>query len=240
VFGNLIVLILLGSYGFLILISLASQFSSQISWLIPVTQTSAYKWTQTFPNFVSSTALLISFFNATLPLLFWGVTRFERYTDPVNEARIMLARTYLMKMSSIYIVLVGYFYTYSDEKSGKNWENEIGKTYYQLIWTNFLFTAVGTILIGFGTRVFLGKRFYDFGISDNILEVIYRQALVWVGTVYSPMAIIISLATSYLLFFIKKFVLVHCSLPPKRIYNSYTQNLCKFTIGSQIDLYRPN
>lgn len=233
-FGNLLVTIMLAGFAFLVLLSLANEFSGQIGWLSAVTETSAFKWTKRFPDFLSSTTLLISFCNVVFPLLFSAIIRFERYTNPISEARIMLARTYLLKMSSLYIILVGYFYTNKEKtaSSSVRWENELGKTFYQLVWADFVFSAIGTLLTGFGTRLIFGKSYYDFGISDNILELTYRQALIWVGTVFSPMIIIVSLFTGYLLFFVKKFVLVSCSMPPKRIYNSYTQSL--YFLGFQL------
>ena len=46
-----------------------------------------------------------------------------------------------------------------------------------------------------------------------------------IGTTYSPVLIVTSLLLSWFIFVVKKFVLVNCALPPKRIYNSYTQNI---------------
>ena len=38
------------------------------------------------------------------------------------------------------------------------------------------------------------------------------------------MSIVVSCASLWAIFHVKKFVLVHCGLPPRRIYNSYQQN----------------
>jgi hypothetical protein len=74
-------------------------------------------------------------------------------------------------------------------------------------------------------KLFRGKENYDFGLSGNILEVIYRQSVVWIGTVYSPCVIIVSIVTSVVQFYIKKLSLQYSGLPPKRIYNSHTQSI---------------
>lgn len=39
------------------------------------------------------------------------------------------------------------------------------------------------------------------------------------------MLIIVSLITGFLMFYVKSFTLSRCGLPPKRIYNSYAQNI---------------
>ncbi len=117
------------------------------------------------------------------------------------------------------------------------------------MWTNLAISVLATLIYGFGVRIMFGKRKFEFGLSSSILEVIYLQALIWydsiqylnidirrAGTIFAPATIMLALFSTVILFKVKKFVLIRCGLPPKRIYNSYTQNIyfqffLLFTLG---------
>jgi len=57
---------------------------------------------------VSITPLIISGFNIVLPAIFNFMSRFEDYLTEVTTSRVNLARSYMVKMSSIYVLLFGY------------------------------------------------------------------------------------------------------------------------------------
>lgn len=53
----------------------------------------------------------------------------------------------------------------------------------------------------------------------------HSSSLIRVGTIYSPMVIVVSIFSGWIIFIVKKFTLVNCGMPPKRIYNSFAQNI---------------
>jgi hypothetical protein len=57
---------------------------------------------------VRITPLVISAFNIVLPAIFNFMSRFEDYLTEVTTSRVNLARSYIVKMSSIYVLLFGY------------------------------------------------------------------------------------------------------------------------------------
>jgi len=57
---------------------------------------------------VSITPLIISGFNIVLPAIFNFMSRYEDYLTEVTTSRVNLARSYMVKMSSIYVLLFGY------------------------------------------------------------------------------------------------------------------------------------
>lgn len=158
-----------------------------------------------------------------MPLLFKAVARFERYDTPTMAASITLARSFVTKIAAIYIIVVALYIAHRFDYAG--WEYAVGQNFYQLVWTNFAFSALSTVFFGIFGVLVRGRGGYEFQLADNTLEVIYEQALVWIGVVYAPVVILISLVTGAALFFVKKFTLTTFGKPPRRVYNSYSQNI---------------
>ena len=62
-------------------------------------------------NFIAPSAFMISLVNAIFPMLFTSVSSYETrfYDNPSNASVITLARTFLLKIASIYIIIIGYY-----------------------------------------------------------------------------------------------------------------------------------
>jgi len=65
------------------------------------------------------------------------------------------------------------------------WETQIGQEFYQLVWVNFALEIISTFGVAFSMT--WGYRFWkrdkekhwEFDIPDNVLDLIYEQALIW-------------------------------------------------------------
>lgn len=44
----------------------------------------------------------------------------------------------------------------------------------------------------------------EFGISDNVLEIVYGQTICWIGTFFSPLLPAIAMIKYFIIFYIKK------------------------------------
>ncbi len=170
-------------------------------------------------------SLLVSILNIILHQIFSGLASFQNFSNPIWQMNWMLASSFILKISSIYVLLISFYINKKNHQLRDGWETNIGSQFYALTWTNTLVTVVTTVLYGLFARFFLGRSRYEFGLTNNILDIIYRQAIVWVGTIYSPVLIILSLFMDAIIFFVKRITLSVCGLPPRRIYNSYTQNI---------------
>lgn len=210
--------------------------SSLIIWFAILVENGSYPGFEFIQGnaFISPSAFVISFLTFILPFVFNKLAKFERYANPATELSVNLARAFITKVASIYIIIIQ-FYIVPDQNSPSRfvislnkrdcWESQIGQLFYQLIWTNLFLTVLGTVGYGLYALLISGKDKYEYGIAENILEVIYRQGLVWVGTIYSPMLIVVYILSGWIIFYVKMIVIRTCGLPPKRIYNSYQQNI---------------
>lgn len=220
---NLFVLVIWFLSAVLIWLTLLIEFSlpSQVSNLLSIDI--GFVEAVQSNNFVSITSVLISVLNVVYPYFFHKIAKFEMYPNPSFAANITLARSFVTKIAAIYVILISFYI--SSRFVDIDWEHAVGESIYQLIWVNMVFTIMTTLGYGFVTKLFRGKEKYEFPVADNILDIIYRQALLWVGCVYSPMTVLTSVIAGVVIFYVKKFTLVTCGLPPRRIYNSYSQNI---------------
>eukprot|EP00834_Sanchytrium_tribonematis_P000607 NODE_11_length_54881_cov_1.430718.p20 type:complete len:312 gc:universal NODE_11_length_54881_cov_1.430718:28571-27636(-) len=61
--------------------------------------------------------------------------------------------------------------------------------------------------------------------NKNILELAYRQSIVWIGTALAPSVIYLSIVGYFVIFWVKTLVLRSLGSPPRRIYNAHKQTM---------------
>ncbi|EPZ36648.1 hypothetical protein ROZALSC1DRAFT_26652 [Rozella allomycis CSF55] len=176
--------------------------------------------------------LSISVLNIVMTTLFYYIGGFEEWDDPTFETNILIARSFVFKIASIGMIVFTLWGTIDGNKNGpkilpvdKCWENRFGQKFYQLAWTDFLVTFATTIAIPAIKYYIVVKKPGEFDIAANILELVYRQAIVWFGTPFCPILPFLSMVANLILFHVKKLSLVRFTAPPKRIYSSYKQSI---------------
>lgn len=105
------------------------------------------------------------------------------------------------------------------------WETFFGQEFYKLGLTNFVVSALSTLVVettrnvvsrlkwkGIGEKIGKGQ----FNIPKSILDLIYTQSLLWLGFIFSPMLPVVILITSFMLFYVKKYSLLWNLVPSKR------------------------
>jgi hypothetical protein len=111
--ANLLSFVVLGGTGFIIFDSVQSCRSTTNRFMFNLqsifTKTSkSYDHCDT-SNDTPFSPYLVSVFNLVLPPVFNALARFEQYADPQWELRATLARSYLIKVASIYLMLYSMF-----------------------------------------------------------------------------------------------------------------------------------
>ena len=103
------------------------------------------------------------------------------------------------------------------------WEYNLGITMVILLGLELAITTVTTIGIALFKK-FVFKR-YQFEMNKNILELAYRQSIVWIGTALAPGVIYLSIFGYFVVFWVKTIVLRSLGSPPRRIYNAHKQTM---------------
>lgn len=196
--------------------------------------------------------LVVSGINLILPIAFRIIASLERYRSPRVTINVTLARTTLMMLISVTMVVVLLFVDIrcrdcknnsgdSDEAGSVDtcepeisqcWENYVGHTFYRLVIVDFIFLLLSTFFGEFVRRILavncqccktIGPPGFD--ISRNVIELIYSQSLCWIGTFYSPMLPLIQVIKLFILFNVKRISVVMNCRPSMRPFRASKMNL---------------
>eukprot|EP00051_Salpingoeca_urceolata_P031739 m.12749 g.12749 ORF g.12749 m.12749 type:complete len:747 (+) comp4352_c0_seq1:826-3066(+) len=180
-------------------------------------------------------AMALAVYNALLPSFFATLADYEEWSTPRINLRLTLARAGVLRVAGVYVVVITLF---RERKSDDPdcWETAIGQEIYRLLMTDTLVHVFVTISYD-ATRWFF-FRFGDgccspllwllgtpqFNISQSVLSLIYRQALVWLGMLYSPLLPFAGCVCNVVVMFVKDVTLRAFLQPPTRVFRAATSD----------------
>ncbi|XP_020629472.1 transmembrane channel-like protein 7 [Orbicella faveolata] len=227
---NLIVLGLLGVSAYLIF--MASQLSVTTSQDNPDFKASIKT---DFIQFLQSYAspITLSALGFIVPSIFFFFSRLEDW-NPRVRVNVDLARTVLLKLASIAVLLVS-LYNRINETCMLCWENVIGAEMFKLIWTDFFVTILVIVVVQTPRRYFadyvslgcdLGRKIgrAEFNLPNNVLDLVYGQSLIWIGTWYSPFLPLMAIIKLLITFYAKKATVVYNSSTQEKAYRAGRSN----------------
>ncbi|KAF1663269.1 Transmembrane channel-like protein 7, partial [Aptenodytes patagonicus] len=189
-------------------------------------------------------SIVITLANFIAPQIFSFLIRFEDYS-PAFEIRLTLMRCVFVRLANIGVLLfslwsqISYCATDECKACGYNyelypcWESEVGQEMYKLMIFDFIIILAGTLFVDFPRKLLVTHcsckpvqwcGLQEFGISDNVLEIIYGQTICWIGTFFSPLLPAIATIKYFLIFYIKKISLIHTRKPAARPIRASSSN----------------
>ncbi|KAL9981399.1 hypothetical protein ACROYT_G010099 [Oculina patagonica] len=230
IFVNLMVLGLSGLSAYLIF--MASQMSIKTSQENPDVKASI---TTDFIQFLQSYAspITLSALGFIVPTIFFFCSRLEDW-NPRVRVNVDLARTVLLKLASVAVLLVS-LYNRINKTCMLCWENVIAAEMYKLIWTDFFVTILVIVAVQTPRRYFadyvslgwdLGRKVGrpEFNIPNNVLELVYGQSLIWIGTWYSPFLPLMAIIKLPITFYAKKATVVYNCSTQQKAYRAGRSN----------------
>lgn len=172
-------------------------------------------------------SLVFSLINLIFPAIISKLVKIEGYAKVTTEIRINVVRVFSLRFLSI-VVLMGTLYsTVTSESFIGCGGTFIGQEFYKII----VFDMFIVQLIRFAIKGVIGlirKEKKQPDISGIILQVVYRQALIWSGTFFCPAISLLGLF-SQIIVFMSNFLLVSkfCKAPSKRFRNEGTTSFYK-------------
>lgn len=189
--------------------------------------------------------LVMNVLELVLPWFFELVVRLEKFKTKGGEVAMTIIRTAVVRIGNmaVYAVLVYiavsctqntevfYVPTYTSNTTYCTpcWETFLGQQFYTLALTNFLISIIGTIIIDTTRHIFhklfhhrvknkllqalLSKR--TFSISENILDLISSQFLLWMGFLFFPLHPLLMIFMLFVTFYVKWYSLMK-NMEPRR------------------------
>uniref|UniRef100_A0A7N5P9Q0 Transmembrane channel-like protein n=1 Tax=Ailuropoda melanoleuca TaxID=9646 RepID=A0A7N5P9Q0_AILME len=176
------------------------------------------------PGAVLLLPFLVSCINLAVPRLYSMFRLVERYEMPRHEVYTLLIRNIFLKISIIGILC--YYWLNVVAQAGEEcWETLIGQEIYRLLLMDFVFSLADSFLGEFLRRL-IGMQFMtslglqEFDIARNVLELIYAQTLVWIGTFFCPLLPFIQMITLFIMFYVKNISLMMNFQPPSKAWRA--------------------
>jgi hypothetical protein len=228
--------------------------------------------------------------NMLLPYIF-QIVKFIENHQPRMALKMMLARLFLLYISSLGVLIVSLFTlnrqcvfgisqaqantsdavlswissigratSSSNNTTNFNaqnmiccWETVIGQELFKLTLTHFFAELVNIALSDFFRWGLVQSRLWprltkwiglaEFDLAENILKLVYAQAILWFGILYCPLLPLISYIKTIILFYIRCIAVTICNKPPSAMFRvASTQTfymalllfiafLCTFPLG---------
>ncbi|NXN56147.1 TMC7 protein, partial [Rynchops niger] len=188
-------------------------------------------------------SMVITLANFIAPQIFSFLIRFEDYS-PAFEIRLTLMRCVFVRLANIGVLLFSlwsqiYCATDKCNACGYNyelypcWESEVGQEMYKLMIFDFIIILAVILFVDFPRKLLVTHcsckpvqwcGLQEFGISDNVLEIIYGQTICWIGTFFSPLLPAIATIKYFIIFYIKKISLIHTRKPAARPIRASSSN----------------
>ncbi|XP_018336056.1 transmembrane channel-like protein 7 isoform X1 [Agrilus planipennis] len=238
---NLIVLVVLASCG--IAVYFVFEFSQNILKQFDSSENNSYllgNLKELFYEYLPS--LCIVLFNLLVPFSFRYLVTLEKYS-PLFVIRITLIRTIFLRLMSLGILLASLYLRvncelkddvcYSSQCTPQCWETYAGQQFFKLIITDFATHIIITFLLNFPRSIiaqssnskvakFIGEQHFE--LPKHVLDVIYIQTLVWLGSFYAPILSAMATILLFFMFYIKKFACLINSVPGNIIYHASRSN----------------
>ncbi|XP_058425934.1 transmembrane channel-like protein 5 [Diceros bicornis minor] len=168
--------------------------------------------------------LVVSCINLAVPRFYSAFRLVEHYEVPRHEVYTLLIRNIFLKISIIGILC--YYWLNMVALAGEEcWETFIGQEIYRLLLMDFVFSLADSFLGEFLRRI-IGMRFFtslglqEFDIARNVLELIYAQTLVWIGTFFCPLLPFIQMIALFIMFYVKNISLIVNFQPPSKAWRA--------------------
>ncbi|XP_068002944.1 transmembrane channel-like protein 7 [Melanerpes formicivorus] len=189
-------------------------------------------------------SIVITLANFIAPLIFSFLITFEDYS-PAFEIKLTLLRCVFVRLANIGVLLfslwsqISYCATDECKTCGYNyelypcWETEVGREMYKLMIFDFIIILAAVLFLDFPRKLLVAHcscklvqwfGLQEFGISDNVLEIIYGQTICWIGTFFSPLLPAVAMIKYFIVFYIKKISLKHTRKPAARPIRASSSN----------------
>ncbi|XP_052259574.1 transmembrane channel-like protein 7 isoform X2 [Dreissena polymorpha] len=188
---------------------------------------------------VYGTTIIFSLINSLVPVCIQQLPKMENYTTGKQELNVTLFRVFFLRMANLFALIASLFKTVTKSESGCA-GTILGQEMYKLVILDTLLHSIMQLIIQFST-FFWTKQKSEFNISSAVLVLVYRQALVWVGTIACPIMPVVGLLSSLVFMYVNYLIVSRTCRPPIKRWNQ-SRNTAFFSmllLGSLIMLIPP-
>ncbi|KAK7080230.1 hypothetical protein SK128_008936 [Halocaridina rubra] len=188
--------------------------------------------------------LTVAALNIVFPIIFGILVRFERYKGSL-ELFLTLSRCVLVRLISLAILIiskVGLISQQSRVCEADNeficWETYLGQQVYSVLILDALIQLGNTLIVNVArsqlkkidNNICKSIGAIEFNVPGHVLDVVYVQAVCWIGVLYSPLIVTGSLLYFCILFALKLFTVTFICVPATRVFRTSKSSAMFMTI----------
>ncbi|XP_071158741.1 transmembrane channel-like protein 7 [Mytilus edulis] len=163
-------------------------------------------------------SIIFSLINIIIPLIVSMLPGYlEHYSSGKKELCITLSRIFILRMANLFALIVT-LYKNSTELTGGCTGTVIGQEFYKLVIMDTIVHAVVSTGMSIAKYKYTKEK-SEFNISAAVLVLIYRQGLVWVGTIACPLMPLLGALSSLVFFFLNYAIIKYTCKPPIKRWN---------------------
>ncbi|XP_050419428.1 transmembrane channel-like protein 1 isoform X2 [Patella vulgata] len=171
-------------------------------------------------DFLRTYVLPIAFsvINMIVPFFITRIPKIEQYKTGQSELNVTIGRIFLLRMANLFALIMSLYSMTSTSSSsltdtGLCTGTVIGQEIYKLVVMDTIIHTLVKLIISFG-MYYWKKVKTEFDIPSAVLVLIYRQALIWIGTMVCPVLPIVGLFSALIFFFLTYGIVRHTCKPP--------------------------
>ncbi|XP_045596852.1 transmembrane channel-like protein 7 isoform X1 [Procambarus clarkii] len=178
---------------------------------------------------------IVALLNILYPLIFKFMVKYEHYRGR-TELLITLARCALIRLMSLSILVVTKLTLISQHADTCDptvnkyicWETHLGQQVYSVLVLDLLIQTGMTFVVN-TTRCGLGRidnaickrvSIIEFDVPGHVLDVVYAQAICWLGVQHVPLMAPLCFIYFCILFVLKLFTVQYTCVPAARLYRA--------------------
>lgn len=161
---------------------------------------------------VYGTTIVFSLINMLVPPIITKLPSMERYPSGKMELSITLARVFCLRMANLFALIVT-LYSRLTKLPYDCTGTVIGQELYKLVVMDTLVHLIGQLGINY-IRYFWTQEKSEFVMSGPALVLIYRQGLIWVGTLACPLLPLVGVLSNLVFFHVNYRIVCDTCRPP--------------------------
>ncbi|XP_066141953.1 transmembrane channel-like protein 7 [Euwallacea fornicatus] len=156
-----------------------------------------------------------------MPMFLSFIVRYEDYKNPKISIYFTLARTFLLGVTCIGVLIA---YWLKNVRDYECWETSLAQEFYRMIIFDFIISVGCTALLDI--FMFLIYKYYtknihlEFDIAWNTVQIIYNQSLFWVGLVFSPLLPVVIVIKLFLIWYIRYLIAIYLCKPSAKSWRA--------------------
>ncbi|KAK7112290.1 transmembrane channel-like protein 5 isoform X2 [Littorina saxatilis] len=221
VFTNVVVLVLIGASGYLVFYLSGTQLNRNTLFSNQTTSAAGVSTNETKnPWLLLVLPLCIGLIHRIMPIMFDFIEGYEQYEIPKSELYMHLSRSMVLRVTTLSVLVIYWYTEVSQSPDVPCWETFMGQELYRLVIVDFIFTLFSTLISELIRRLLVGRvkrvTHPTFALARNTLELIYSQALCWLGTFFAPLLSLIVIIKLIIIFYIKMISVLQNCKPSER------------------------